>query len=78
MAILKSDLEDVSVVSVNGVTFSTGTLEGHEVVLFLSGISVVNAAMTTQLALDHFRHQGRGVLRHRPAAWIRASTSAMS
>ncbi len=54
MAILKSDLEDVSVVSVNGVTFSTGTLEGHEVVLFLSGISVVNAAMTTQLALDHF------------------------
>ena len=54
LAILKSDLEDASVVSVNGVTFSTGTLEGHEVVLFLSGISVVNAAMTTQLALDHF------------------------
>lgn len=38
----------------NGVTFVTGTLEGREVVLFLSGISVVNAAMTTQLALDHF------------------------
>ncbi|MCE2518902.1 MAG: 5'-methylthioadenosine/S-adenosylhomocysteine nucleosidase [Alphaproteobacteria bacterium] len=54
LAILKSDLEDASVVSVNGVTFSTGNLEGHEVVLFLSGISVVNAAMTTQLALDHF------------------------
>ena len=36
------------------VAFATGTLEGHEVVLFLSGISVVNAAMTVQLALDHF------------------------
>ena len=38
----------------NGVAFNTGTLEGHDVVLFLSGISVVNAAMTVQLALDHF------------------------
>ncbi len=54
LAILKRDLEDASEFSVNGVVFSTGTLEGHEVVLFLSGISVVNAAMTTQLAFDHF------------------------
>ena len=51
---LKGDLEDASGTSVNGVSFSTGRLEGHEVVLFLSGISVVNAAMTVQLALDHF------------------------
>lgn len=41
--------------SVNGVTFTTGTLQGKPVVLFLSGISMTNAAMTTQLALDHFR-----------------------
>ncbi len=54
LAILKRDLEDSSEVSVNGVTFTTGTLEGHDVVLFLSGISVVNAAMTAQLAFDHF------------------------
>lgn len=54
LAILKRDLEDASQFSVNGVSFSTGTLEGRDVVLFLSGISVVNAAMTTQLALDHF------------------------
>ena len=44
--------------SLNGVTFTTGTLEGKPVVLFLSGVSVVNAAMTTQLALDHFEITG--------------------
>ena len=54
LTILKRELEDVSEFTVNGVVFSTGALEGQEVVLFLSGISVVNAAMTTQLALDHF------------------------
>ena len=54
LAILQGELEGASVQSVNGVAFSTGTLEGREVVLFLSGISVVNAAMTVQLALDHF------------------------
>ena len=37
-----------------GVRFVTGTLEGQPVVLFLSGVSMVNAARTTQLALDHF------------------------
>ncbi|TAK80815.1 MAG: phosphorylase [Aquabacterium sp.] len=39
----------------NGSTFTTGTLEGKRVVLFLSGVSMVNAAMNTQLALDRFR-----------------------
>jgi adenosylhomocysteine nucleosidase len=38
----------------NGTTFATGMIEGKPVLLFLSGISMVNAAMTTQLALDHF------------------------
>jgi adenosylhomocysteine nucleosidase len=41
--------------SVNGIEFSTGTLEGKPVVMFLSGVSMVNAAMTTQLALDRFK-----------------------
>ena len=40
--------------SVNGTTFATGTIEGRPVVLFLSGISMVNASMTAQLALDRF------------------------
>jgi len=41
-------------VSANGVEFSLGTLAGKDVVMFLSGVSMVNAAMTTQLALDRF------------------------
>ena len=39
----------------NGVTFSLGKLAGRDVVVFASGVSMVNAAMTTQLALDKFR-----------------------
>jgi adenosylhomocysteine nucleosidase len=38
-----------------GTRFVTGTLEGKPVVLFLSGVSMVNAAMITQLGLDRFR-----------------------
>ena len=40
---------------VSGTTFTTGTLEGKPVVLFLSGVSMVNAAMNTQRALDRFK-----------------------
>lgn len=54
LAVLRADLRDAAPHRLNGVEFSTGTLQGRDVVLFLSGISVVNAAMTTQLALDHF------------------------
>ena len=54
LAILKEELADASTHWVNGVEFTVGTLQGQSVVLFLSGISIVNAAMTTQLALDHF------------------------
>ena len=54
LEILKGELQDRSRHSANGVEFTTGTLEGQQVVLFLSGISVVNAAMTAQIALDRF------------------------
>lgn len=37
-----------------GAVFTTGVLEGKPVVLLLSGVSMVNAAMSTQLALDRF------------------------
>jgi adenosylhomocysteine nucleosidase len=40
--------------SVNGIDFTTGTLGGKKVVLVLSGISMVNAAMTTQMLVDRF------------------------
>lgn len=39
---------------VREITFLTGTIENQPVVLFLSGESMVNAAMTTQMALDRF------------------------
>ena len=54
MTILRSEVEGATVRSVNGVEFVAGRLEGRDVVLFLSGISVVNAAMTVQLALERF------------------------
>ncbi|MCY4101407.1 MAG: 5'-methylthioadenosine/S-adenosylhomocysteine nucleosidase, partial [Rhodobacteraceae bacterium] len=54
LKILKSEIEDGSVLHINGIEFTTGILEGKDVVLFLSGISMVNAAMTVQLALDQF------------------------
>ena len=54
LALLRDELSGAAVHSLNGVEFVTGTLQRREVVLFLSGISVVNAAMTAQLALDHF------------------------
>ncbi len=40
---------------VNGNRFTTGTLRGNPVVIVLSGVSMINATMNTQLMLDHFR-----------------------
>ena len=54
LALLRDELSGAAVYSLNGVEFVTGTLQRREVLLFLSGISVVNAAMTAQLAVDHF------------------------
>ena len=39
---------------VNGMAFLTGTVSGKPVVVFQSGIGMVNAAMTTQIALERF------------------------
>ncbi|MFZ4480398.1 MAG: 5'-methylthioadenosine/S-adenosylhomocysteine nucleosidase [Rhodoferax sp.] len=55
MALLLGKLEQTQQHRVNGVTFSTGVLLGKPVVLFLSGISMTNTAMNTQLALDRFK-----------------------
>jgi adenosylhomocysteine nucleosidase len=43
---------------VSGRTHYLGTLQGHNVVLLLSGYSMVNAAMTTQTLFDHFTVKG--------------------
>lgn len=55
LALLLDQVKQSEKFSVNGVQFTTGTLRGKSVVLFLSGISMTNAAMNTQLALDRFR-----------------------
>jgi adenosylhomocysteine nucleosidase len=51
---LQEVLTDRQDYTVNGTVFATGEIEGKPVVLFLTGVSMVNAAMTSQLALDHF------------------------
>jgi adenosylhomocysteine nucleosidase len=51
---LRAILVDGKEYTVDRTLFVTGTIEGKPVVLFLSGVSMVNAAMTTQMALDHF------------------------
>jgi adenosylhomocysteine nucleosidase len=55
LALLESKVVDPRKQAINGVEFTTGVLQGKPVVLFLSGISMVNAAMNTQLALDRFK-----------------------
>jgi adenosylhomocysteine nucleosidase len=52
--LLRTALHDRKEYTLNGTNFVTGTIEGKPVLLFLSGISMINAAMTTQFALDHF------------------------
>lgn len=51
---LKAQLAEPAEHDVNGRAFITGKLAGKDIVLFLSGVSMVNAAMTTQAALDRF------------------------
>lgn len=52
--VLQEKLNNRQEIELNGTKFLTGKIEGKEVVLFLSGVSMVNAAMTTQMAIDKF------------------------
>ncbi|MCZ2496765.1 phosphorylase [Xylophilus sp. Kf1] len=54
LVLLRRQVAQPRLHSVQGVEFTTGTLAGKPVVLFLSGVSMVNAAMNTQRALDLF------------------------
>ncbi|MFL6699746.1 MAG: 5'-methylthioadenosine/S-adenosylhomocysteine nucleosidase [Vitreoscilla sp.] len=40
---------------INGNRFTTGTLRGVPVVIVLSGVSMINSTMVTQLMVDHFK-----------------------
>ncbi|EJL20494.1 nucleoside phosphorylase [Caulobacter sp. AP07] len=55
MAALEAATVDKREYTAAGTRFVIGALEGKPVVLFLSGVSMVNAAMTTQAGLDRFR-----------------------
>jgi adenosylhomocysteine nucleosidase len=52
---LQALLQDRSDHAVNGTVFATGTISGKPVVVFLSGIGPINAAMATQLVFERFR-----------------------
>ena len=51
---LKAIVQHPRVCRINGTEFISGTIEGHKVVVFMSGISMVNAAMNTQRVFDHY------------------------
>lgn len=55
LASLKSSMTETNTHNIAGATYMAGKLEGKDVVLFLSGISTVNAAMTTQAAIDNYK-----------------------
>jgi len=52
---LKSAMSETHTQIIADTTYIVGKLEGKDVVLFLSGVSMVNAAMTTQGVIDHFK-----------------------
>jgi adenosylhomocysteine nucleosidase len=52
---LKTAMSEIQTQTIADTTYIAGKLQGKDVVLFLSGISMVNAAMTTQGAIDHFK-----------------------
>jgi len=58
MAALRSQTDIAETRVINGRSYCVGRLAGKDVVLVLSGISMVNAAMTAQTALDHFPASG--------------------
>ncbi|CAN5905046.1 5'-methylthioadenosine/S-adenosylhomocysteine nucleosidase [soil metagenome] len=43
--------------TVNGNRFTTGTLRGNRVVIVLSGVSMINSTLATQMMIDHFKIQ---------------------
>jgi adenosylhomocysteine nucleosidase len=53
--ILVAQTRDARTWTLNGNRFTTGTLRGVPVVIVLSGVSMINSAMVTQLMVDHFR-----------------------
>ncbi|MBN1943862.1 MAG: 5'-methylthioadenosine/adenosylhomocysteine nucleosidase [Phycisphaerae bacterium] len=53
--LLQGRLRNAKAVHIRGIAFHVGTLEGKNVILALTGVGKVNAAMTTTLLIDHFK-----------------------
>jgi adenosylhomocysteine nucleosidase len=54
LELLLSEAEIEGTCVIGNVSYHIGTLRGNEVVMFLSGVSMVNAAMTTERAINYF------------------------
>ncbi|EIJ78964.1 5'-methylthioadenosine/S-adenosylhomocysteine nucleosidase [Bacillus methanolicus PB1] len=55
VALLREKMEDRSVETIAGCEFTSGILDGANVVLLRSGIGKVNAAMSTSILLERFK-----------------------
>jgi adenosylhomocysteine nucleosidase len=53
--ILINETRRKRVYRINGNPYTTGVLRGNPVVIALSGVSMINSTMVTQLMLNHFR-----------------------
>ena len=53
-AVMAPDSSKLQTTQINGVEFKIAEMNGRRFLFFLTGMSLVNAAMNTQLALDHF------------------------
>jgi adenosylhomocysteine nucleosidase len=53
--LLLAETTQVHKYEINGNEFATGVLRGNRVLIVLTGVSIENAAMVTQLMIDHFR-----------------------
>ena len=53
--ILLRETRDKHVLTIAAKPYTTGVLRGNRVVIVLSGVSMINATLTTQTLIDHFR-----------------------
>ncbi len=54
ISVMVPDKAKIEESHLNGIEFRTAQIGGKHYVFFLTGMSLVNAAMNTQLAIDHF------------------------
>ncbi|OLO40222.1 5'-methylthioadenosine/S-adenosylhomocysteine nucleosidase [Alkalihalophilus pseudofirmus] len=53
--LMKEEMDIEKETKVAKITFYAGTMENHQIVLCKSGVGKVNAALTTQILIDHFQ-----------------------